>query len=426
MRVALGFIFEADQTMKILFITPSLLRGGAEEYLLTIASEAARRGYKAYAVFPRTKKTLSLIEDCKRNNISYYPLFVRRAEQGQSKVERFFRNYVQQFLKVLLLFVKIKPDVAHISLGWPGVGFGIIMACGLLKLPTVVTFQLIDNVLLFSKNRLKAYKWARSRKQQWVAVSENNRLLVSRTFNIPKDEIRLIYNGCKIESSFSEIALGKVESLRNEVRRELSIPENSKILLTVGRLSKQKGYEDIIPIIPEIVREFPKAAFVWVGEGELMEQLTAKVKQASMAEKVLLLGLRKDAARLMRASDIFLFPTRFEGMPFVLFEAMVHGLPIVSSDASGIPEVIKSGEHGLLFAKKDREALLWAIRWALQNSAQMEKMAQRAKARVADFSEENMINQTFDVLEDLAGVPSPAACCGDAEHLRSKGIKWHK
>ena len=149
--------------------------------------------------------------------------------------------------------------------------------------------------------------------------------------------------------------------------------------------------------------EFPDAHFLWVGDGDLREHLERRIQEAGLVGRVILTGYRADLARFYRSADLFVFPTHFEGgASFALVEAMACGAAIVSSDASGIPEVIEGGVHGLLYPSKDADALTRSLRHALQNPAKMETMARRGRERAAELTEERMCQDTLDALQQLA------------------------
>lgn len=378
----------------LLAILPSEVRGGVEEYVLTICVAAVHNGWSVHVAFPHRQEMISLERDFLKAGISYHPLEI--SERANHDLETNKRD-LERFWRTIKLLLKVRPDLVQISLPWPDKCFGSIMACSLFKVKTVVTFHLIPHPFLFTQKRLRAYNWARRRKQRWTAVSDNNRMLLCGSFQVQPDEITRIYNGARL------IAIPPREDLvqiRNHVRTELALPPGSRIILSVGRLTAQKGYEDLIPIIPSIVREFNDVWFVWVGEGELRERLTQHIKDREVLPRVLLLGYRTDVSKLLWAADLFLLPTRYEGgQSFALSEAMTHGVPLVTSDASGIPEVVRNGEQGLLFQTGDNADCLDKVRWALTHPDRMHEMAKNALDRASMFSQEKMISETLALFE---------------------------
>jgi glycosyltransferase involved in cell wall biosynthesis len=307
-----------------------------------------------------------------------------------------------QLARTIAFLLKIKPDVIQLNLPYPDRCLGPLIACGLLKIPTAVVFQLVPPQFSLTPTILKIYNWARARNQQWIAISNNNRQLLCDYFKLSQEQLWCIYNGTKNKSNFINCTPQEIAKLRSQVRQELGLSEDSKLLLTVGRLSTQKGYQDLPPIIAPIVEEFPQVKFVWVGEGEEKEFLRKQVKKYGVENSVLFLGYRSDVPRLLKAADLFVFPTYFEGLPFAPIEAVAHSLPMVTSNASSLPEIIEDKVHGLLFPVGNRDRLRESLLWALRNPESMQEMARNAKQQADKFSQEKMIQAYLDVWQKLA------------------------
>lgn len=382
---------------KLLIIFPSIERGGAEEYALTIACDARKQGWQVHVAFPKTPRTTSLIQDFQQQKISFHCLEI--AETYTRKL-RTLRQYLPDFLRTIALLFKLQPDAAMLVLPWADRSLGTILACSYLDIPIVVVFQLVPFQINLSQWQLKLYNWSRARKQQWVAVSEFSRKLVSETFQMPIGKVKCIYNGTKLEINKPHHP-NEIVTLRDRLRQELELPVTSRLVLTVGRLNQQKGHNDLLPIIPSIIKEFPEVKFIWVGDGELRSQLETEVKTANIEASVLFLGYRTDIPQLLKAADLFLFPSYYEGYPFALLEAMASGLPIISSDANPMPEIITDRVHGLLFRTGDRNDISTKLRWALQNPLSLEAMAENAKLRVREFSASKMSCETLDLIQQL-------------------------
>jgi glycosyltransferase involved in cell wall biosynthesis len=306
---------------------------------------------------------------------------------------------VLRLTQAISLLGRIKPDVVMINLASPVQCLDIIVACGLFKIPTVVVFHSIAFPFSFNSHKLRLYNWARGRNQQWIAVSENNRRLVCESFQIPREQMLCIYNGVKLPSTSVNWSDADITQLRQEVRQELGLPANSRLVLTVGRLDLEKGYGDLIPIIPQIIQEFPEVKFIWVGDGEAREYLINQVSEYGVQDQVLFLGYRRDVPRLLKSADLFVFPTHYEGLPFALLEAMAYNLPVVASDADAIVELVEHRLHCLIFRKSDRHDLLENLSWALNHPSQMQRLAENAQLRVQDFSEAKMIKETLEILQ---------------------------
>jgi glycosyltransferase involved in cell wall biosynthesis len=385
------------KTMRLLIASSSADRGGVEEYALTIASAAVQAGWEVYAAFPQTTATAALIQDFDRNGVDYYPVKLYAADAGG--LER-FSNALFRLTQAIALLDRIQPDAAIVNLGSPVQCFDTILACGLLKIPTVVVFHSISGHFAFSSYKLRLYDWARARNQQWVAVSQHNRKLVCESFRMSQSQMLCIYNGVKLPATLADDRTD-IERLRQEVRQEFGLPANSRIALTVGRLDLKKGYGDLIPIIPQIIQNFPEVRFLWVGDGEEREYLMKQVSEYGVRDNVSFLGYRRDVPRLLQSADLFVFPTHYEGLPFALLEAMAYNLPVVASDADAIIELVEHQLHCLIFRTSDCDDLLSKIIWALSNPDRMQKLAENAQLLVRDFSEARMIEETLALLQKI-------------------------
>ena len=382
----------------LLELLPSRARGGAEEYMLTVTKAAAVRGWRVSAAFPKCAGTASLIHDLVETGVAFNPLELVEPDDGQPARGR-VRRELTNVLKTMRVLRHARPDVVHLVLPWPGLGLGSMVALALLRCPTVVTFQLVAGIYPVSPMRKRVYAWCRRRGQRWVAISENNHKLVCESFGVAADEVAVIPNGARLPDIMSAAAR---ESLRTDVRRELGLAAGSRMLLTVGRLSDQKGYALLIPVVAAVVREYPDVTFVWVGDGERRELFARMLTEHGGAAHVVMTGFRRDVRRLMQAADLFVFPTLFEGLPFTLLEAMATRLPIVASDASSIPEVIQDGVHGVLFRMGEVGALESAILDSLRDPVRLGAMAGRAQERASLFSEARMLEDTLAVLSSRA------------------------
>ena len=383
---------------KLLLIFPSTARGGVEEYALTIASAAVKEGWAVHVAFPKRSATASLLQDFTAEGVCYHQLEITEvnAEKFQAVI-----TYLFAFARTAYLLLKLKPNVVQVNLPLIHYCLGSIVACGIFKIPTMVVFHLTPYGIPLNRIKLKVAAWARARNQQWIAVSENSRKVVCATYQAPNNEVLCIYNGTKVMPASTNGDREDLTALRCLVRQELGVPETSILALTVGRLHPYKGHSDLIPAIPHLIKEFPDIRFVWAGDGDLREDLINKVQEYGVEDNVLFLGHRSDVPRLLKSADLFIFPTHCEGHPFALLEAMANGLPIVTSDANGIPEVIQDRVDGLLSRTGDSCDLLETIRAALRNPNHMQEIAQNAQLRVQEFSEQRMLKETLDVFEQL-------------------------
>ena len=310
------------------------------------------------------------------------------------------RTVASRCRQVRRLLEDVRPDVVQITAGWPTQAIEPALGCALESVPMLAVFQLAPEPIALPRSCLKRLAWARSRRQRWMAVSQHNLPHLQQTFATHKEEIGVLHNGITIRPGHSDGP--QRESVRRDVRRELGVPDDARLLLTTGRLDQQKGHSDLLKIVPEVLHRFPEVRFVWAGDGTERQRLESEIQQHNLQEHVRLLGYRTDIERLLDASDLFLFPTHFEGgCSSSIREAMVHRIPIVSSDAGGIPEVLVDGSHALLFPVQDMVGMRAKVNEALASPNRMRSLAERARIRIEDFSSERTVQKYLAVLREL-------------------------
>lgn len=141
----------------------------------------------------------------------------------------------------------------------------------------------------------------------------------------------------------------------------LGIPPGSIVMITIGRLEHQKGVDILLDAATRLVPLLPQMHFLIVGEGPDREKLQEKAQSAGIANHVHWAGFRDDVPQLLAASTALVLPSRWEGMPNVLLEAMAAGKPIIATDVEGVSEMILPDLNGSLVAPGDSQGLGDAI-----------------------------------------------------------------
>ena len=378
--------------MKYLSWIPGECFGGCESYALRIATRAKARGM-AVTVVCLSEACAGMIRESGRA--------LRVIKLGSPRLARHSRigfrlERVLRILSYIRCLLSERPDVVHAVLPWHAHSLAWIKVCTMLRIRLMITFQLVAPAWPPDQKHVRAFHKARQRGARLSTVSEENRRLLCNYYGFETGEVTVINNRPQI---------AKAKSLdyeeRWQLRRELGVSEDASMILTVGGLREQKGHDLIIAAIPEIAQEHPKATFVWAGEGEWRSHLSEMATQCDVADKIRMLGHRADVSRLLNAADLFLFPSRQEGESFALCEAAMAGLPIVASDASGIPELLRDGEDAYLFRSGNARALAQAVRKALADPTLSLQRGLSAKERVSSYSEEEMFRDTFTLLSTL-------------------------
>ena len=181
-----------------------------------------------------------------------------------------------------------------------------------------------------------------------VTFSINNSDAVTSVSQSLKDDTLRLFNIKKeIEVVPNFIDTKKYENLYSNCERELIASNNEKIITHISNIRKVKRVDDVIEIFDRIQKELP-AKLVIVGDGPEKESLENLCKKKGIDEKVLFVGNSHEVDKILCFSDLFILPSEHESFGLVALEAMVCGVPVISSNAGGLPEVNIHGESGYL------------------------------------------------------------------------------
>jgi glycosyltransferase involved in cell wall biosynthesis len=164
------------------------------------------------------------------------------------------------------------------------------------------------------------------------------------------------------------------------VRRAFGVPPGAPLVVTVGNLRAAKGHADLLQAARRVRADRPGVRFLIVGVGPREASLRRQAAQLALDGTVVLTGFRSDARDLIAVADLYVLPSRSEGLPVSLLEAMALGRPVVATHVGGIPEVLRHGVEGLLVPPADPEALAEAILALLADPDRRERLGAAARA----------------------------------------------
>lgn len=206
--------------------------------------------------------------------------------------------------------------------------------------PRVYVMKTVDGIIYRMASRI-------------LAVSEGIKEIIYQKYGLDNSKIVVLKNGIVLDSMRTNYMKFK----KNHV-----ISKNILNLIAVGSLTYQKALEVLVRATAELVGEGKdNVSVLIIGEGDERMQLEELIYDIGVESYVKLLGIRHDVMELMKDSDIFVMPSRYEGLSIAMIEAMACGLPIVASDAPGLNSYIRHMENGLLFPVEDYNALAQCI-----------------------------------------------------------------
>ncbi|MEO5656958.1 MAG: glycosyltransferase [Nitrospiria bacterium] len=333
--------------------------GGVEQHILTVV-----RGLNAARFEPSVVclgEEGAIGQEIKKAGIEIVAF-------GRMQHKRWDPGIVRQLVR--LMRAK-KIDIVHTHVYNPGV-YGRIAA----KLAGV------PGVIATTHNVYHRRKWKRRFINRVLAHYTDRQIVVSEA--VKQDLIR--YDWVRPESidvmpTGIDLAPFQRAVDPSTVRDELGLPRDAYVLGTVGRLEPQKGHIHLIRALDRVVKTNARAFLVLVGDGSLAKPLQEEAARLGVGERVVFTGARRDVAYLLRAMDLFVFPSLWEGQGLALVEAMASGLPVVASRIGGVSEVVSDGCSGQLVPPGSPEALADALLAVMASPSRAREMGAAGRAR---------------------------------------------
>ncbi|HPQ67638.1 MAG TPA: glycosyltransferase family 4 protein [bacterium] len=252
-----------------------------------------------------------------------------------------------------------RPPVMHVVLPAPWAGVVPRRLATREQLRLVCTEQLVDDSFTLTpklqREIVSFYRYS----IRHIAVSDANRRLLAEHFGLPAEQLTVIPN-----SVDPDVWRPATPDERETARRHLPAGE-SPWMITLARLNEQKGIDILLAACARPEMRARAWTLYIAGDGPDEEQLKRQCDELDLTVRVRWLGWRDDAAALLAAADLFVLPSRYEGQPFALLEAMSAGVPVAACAVSGIPEALDYGRLGKLAPAQDPAGLARTLAEAL-------------------------------------------------------------
>ena len=272
------------------------------------------------------------------------------------------------FLRLVRLLRRERPDVVHTYLIVAGL-YGRLAAFAA-GVPVVLAAE--QNVYARKPRRHALMERAlTARTYRIVACCRTVGEYYRRQTGVPAGKIDVIYNA---------VRFGRLPSDedRAPARARLGLPDEALVIGTLGRLTEQKGQRTLLQAGARLAARRPRLVVFLAGQGPLRPALAAEAEWLGISEHVRFLGVRRDRDTLFAAMDLFVLPSRWEGLSLALVEAMGAARPVVATRVGGNPEVVTDGETGLLVPPDDPAALADALDGLLADTDRRQGLGRRA------------------------------------------------
>jgi glycosyltransferase involved in cell wall biosynthesis len=232
-----------------------------------------------------------------------------------------------------------------------------------------------------------------------VAVSDDVADAFARTTGVPRERITTVPNAVDTDRYPATVD-------REQVRRDLGLAPQDRVLIAVGTFKRQKGHAVLLDAFTRIAPGRPDVHLLLVGDGDLRPEIERRVAELGLGAPVHLLGSRRDVPALLAASDGAVLPSLWEGMSNALVEAMASGLPVVATDVSGTNQVMVDGRTGWLVPPGEDAPLAAAIAALLDDPAEARARGAAARERaVSAFGAGRQVETLVALYRGIATAP---------------------
>jgi len=349
--------------IKICFLINCFSLGGAQTFLYNLVKNLDKN-YFAVTVIA-IKKDGPLYERFQKLPITVHSLNVN----SKMDLLAIFRLYK--------LLKKISPDILHTHLFYAHLMGRLVSVFFEFK-----TINTIHNTLHYGKAKRFLIKITDFLTDLNIVICHKIKNIMIDKKISREDKIIVISNGVDLKQFQAKLLKEKKEKLI----LKLNIEKYDKILLTVGRLEKPKGYLNLLKSIYFLKKNYNNFILLIAGEGEDREIIQNKIEAYNIEENVKLLGQRNDIDQLLKISDVFVMSSLWEGLPIAILEAMASGSVIISTAVGGISEVIKNKENGVLIQPNSPKIMAdYFLELFFEETTTLDKMGKNAQQTIKNY-----------------------------------------
>lgn len=364
----------------VLHIIKSLGRGGAETLLPETLNKHDHEKYEFhYAYFLPWKGQMV---DAIKNQGGKVTLFSSK-------------NNLQILAKVFKLVSYVRENnikLIHCHLPWAGI-VGRIVG-NITKVPVVYTEHNVWE--RYHKLTYHLNKLSYSRQKAVIAVSQDVANSIKKHYSNQVPKVSVVLNGINTEK-FSENYVADTD-----IRKQLNIPESAVVVGVTCVFRAQKRLTAWLEVAAAIHKNHPDVRFIVVGDGVMKAEIFAKAKELDTASYVHFVGLHAEIRPYLKAMDIFMMTSEFEGLPIALLEAMSMECMPVSTDAGGISELVHDQSNGILVPVDEPLQLASRLEPFLADPRKITETGRAARATVVEsFSMQKMVGEIETIYDQI-------------------------
>ena len=364
-----------EKKLKICHVITRMIVGGAQENTLFTIIGHIQKGHEVVLVTgpsPGPEGELLKKVNCPEFEVVEFASMVREINPVQD---------IKAYFALKKFFRERKFDVVHTHCSKAGIiGRAAAWNAGTPLVVHTVHGQAFHPYEKPWKNFLfkTSERWAAAHCHRIYAVAQAMIDQCVQAGIAPAEKYQVVYSGMEIEKFLNAAP-------EPELRKQLGIPENVKVIGSVARLFRQKGYEYFVPAAGKIVEKYPDTHFLVVGNGTMREELDRQIKSMGLTDRFHFAGLVSpdQVYRYIAQMDILLHLSLHEGLPRSVVQALASGKPAIGFALDGTPEVIFDNRTGFLARPEDVDSVVEGVLKILGSPALAEEMGRNGKQLVA-------------------------------------------
>lgn len=354
--------------IKILYVVCNNVVHGTERYVIDLIKNIDRNKFSVHVATPSKGPISDILESLSVDEIVY-----DNGKMNTFSIKGIFNLFIKIYNKNFNIIHANAGIIPNILGKLLGVKMNLESKHGIL-----IPDEELENMPFKLKfhEKIKEYFV-----DYFIAESENDKQKLIKYFGIKKDKIKVIYNGIDLKKNSPEINNGFHKSQNGE--KEI-------IIGTIGRLTYQKGHDLLIKAFAHVADIIGNVRLIILGSGENEINLKNLVKENGCENKINFVKYNEDIYDILNKLDIFILTSRYEGVPYVILEAMNIGIPIVSTRVGGIDNILKDEYSALLVEKGNIEEISKALMKLIKNPLLRTELSNNAFNEVQKYSIENM------------------------------------
>ncbi len=357
--------------MRIMHVVPELKLAGAQIMVENLSSKLKGKGQEPIIVSLYNINT-PIVERLNSAGIKVYFLDKKSGFDPRA------------ILRLRKLIKKEKPDIIHTHSYALKYAYFAVKATKYKRLVHTV-HNLADRETTPINLKLER-KLFRKGKVQPVAISPLIKESIMLFYDLGSDSVPMIFNGIPLDKCL--------------VKKDYKEKNDRVRIIHIGRFQEQKNHEMIVRAMVDVCKKHPESKLSLFGEGELLDSVKKQVEELKIDSKIVFEGLTDDPYKELNSSDIFILPSKWEGMPITLIEAMASAMPCVVTAVGGVPDMVEDNISGLI-SEIDESDLSEKICYLIENEDVRKRLGEAALEKSKMFSSDEMCDKYIDLYKRM-------------------------